>query len=254
MQPKLNGIRAIWRNGKFYSRKGEVWCPNVVRHISDSLKDLDPSIILDGEFYRHGYSLQQITSAISVVRYEPTEATPEIYYNVFDLVDYKLPFLLRSALVKKLGERECIHIVPTFFAGTLEFAEQMHKIFIEQKYEGSIYRMGDCKYGSGRPKDNRSKQLIRRKHVLDDVFYLHNYTLGKVDGRLSNVVGTLICMTKDNKPFEVGTGLTDSQRIWLTSNFDSIKGVMIRVEFECYSDTGIPLKPRLADDKFLVEI
>ena len=66
VQPKLNGIRALYQNGNFQSRDQLPFPPGLLNHLSSPLQSaFDPSVILDGELYVHGWPLQRINAAVT---------------------------------------------------------------------------------------------------------------------------------------------------------------------------------------------
>ena len=93
VQPKLNGVRALYQAGHFQSRDELPWNNGVLRHLTEPLKGILPEdVILDGELYVHGWPLQKINAAIAVNRYHPTNESPNIEFHVFDVVDFSKPF------------------------------------------------------------------------------------------------------------------------------------------------------------------
>lgn len=247
MQPKLNGIRAIWYAGRFVSRRGELWSRLVTKHISQHLERLPSPFVLDGEFYKHGWPLQKIMSAMSVVRIEPNELTTSVSFNYFDIVDTKLPFYFRQLLMEKIGSVDNVNMIPCHVITSKEHGDNLHAMFIEQGYEGSIYRIPPCMYFSGRAKDNRSLQLLRRKTRMCAYFTIIDILPGKPDGKYRYVGGSLLCKTETDKTFKVNI-LTDEQRVRIWDDKANYIGRKVHVEFECYSDANIPLKPSLVDD------
>src|SRR5262249_36888189 len=90
VQPKLNGVRALYQAGVFQSRDEKLWQPEVVKHLTDELGQFSQylgNVCLDGEFYCHGMRLQEINGAIAVNRKEPCKVTPQICFHVFDVVN-----------------------------------------------------------------------------------------------------------------------------------------------------------------------
>lgn len=80
VQPKLDGHRALYKDGVLYSRQGkELNLPHIVEAIeSTGLKHLH----LDGEIYLHGLPLQEISKLIKKERPE----TKDLQYHIYDWV------------------------------------------------------------------------------------------------------------------------------------------------------------------------
>ena len=106
VQPKLNGIRALYQNGCFQSRDGIPFPTGLLSHLARPLLDtFDPSVILDGELYVHGWPLQRINAAVTPVRQHPTEDTVQVEYHVFDVVDFGKTFEERFFAFKTLFDK-----------------------------------------------------------------------------------------------------------------------------------------------------
>jgi len=93
LQPKLNGIRALYQGGHFQSRDQLPFPNGLLSHLAEPLLRLfGPEVILDGELYVHGWPLQRINAAVTPVRQQPTEDTLKVEYHVFDVVDFEKSF------------------------------------------------------------------------------------------------------------------------------------------------------------------
>ena len=105
VQPKLNGIRALYQAGQFQSRDELPFPPGLLDHLAKTLlKIFGPEVILDGELYKHGWPLQRINAAVTPVRQKPTEDTLQVEYHVFDVVDYNKSFKDRFFSIPRHGE------------------------------------------------------------------------------------------------------------------------------------------------------
>jgi len=256
VQPKLNGVRGIYdpRSPHFQSRNGERWSKSVVNHALSSLTKLG-NVFLDGEFYRHGMSLQEINSRISVVRSSPHAESSLISFHVFDIIT-RLPFWKRAELLKSFSQRlegdEYVNFVETREVASVNEAEYWYNQWKHsQGYEGMMYRASDADYGlesQCRNKENRWRYLQKRKECLDmDVTVVG--LLAMIDNntqREKDTLGAFELMTDTGITFAAGSGLTNMQRSQYWQTPELLMGRRIHIEYEMLSDTGVPLKPIIA--------
>lgn len=254
VQPKLNGVRGLYSTGIFQSRDNHVWKRPVVEHLlAELLSACPPFLILDGELYLHGKSLQQINGAISVNRLAPSSLTPQIEYHVFDCVsthDLHLPFSERLALLHSLEERLVavgagrIKVVPTTFVAESGLDELLFANYRAGGFEGLMYRDSNSPYGFEEEcgnKENRWKRLLKRKEWQDGEFEITE--IEETVGDKGHGGFQLHCKTESGAAFAVGSGLSDNELEHYLVN--SPRGKLARIRFECLSDGGIPLKPTI---------
>lgn len=254
VQPKLNGVRGLYFTGIFQSRDNHVWRRDVVIHLLDELKAAcPPYLILDGELYLHGKSLQQINGAISVNRLAPSSLTPQIEYHVFDCIsthELHLPFSKRAEILHSLGERlvavggRRVKIVPTTFVLEPGLDETLFATYRAGGYEGLMYRDSSSPYGFEEEcgnKENRWKRLLKRKEWQDGEFEIQGIV--ETTGEKGNQGFQLSCITEAGATFEVGSGLSKEELAHYLEY--SPTGLLARIRFECLSDGGIPLKPTI---------
>lgn len=262
LQPKLNGVRALYQAGYFQSRDELPWNEPVLRHLTQPLKLMFPDerTILDGELYVHGWPLQKINGAIAVNRLEPNGLTWEVEYHIFDVVSYNLPFEERFYNVMKYKNLFTpdikVRMVETIRVDHQGDAEDFYAMQVSKGYEGIMYRIGECPYtqpkqprqpsvGNGRLKflsdqNNRTWHLLKRKDWQDDEFMCYGVEEGK--GKYVGMAGALLCQTPTGATFGVGSGLTDRERevYWNESN---PIGRRIKVKFLTYTSDGVPFNP-----------
>jgi len=144
VQPKLNGIRALYQDGRFQSRDELPFPQGLLSHLADPLqRTFGPEVILDGELYVHGWPLQRINAAVTPVRQHPTEDTKLVEYHIFDVVDFSKSFSDRIQILHNvLG----INVVRTVHCGTKNLADELYASFVAEGYEGMMYRLGRCPY------------------------------------------------------------------------------------------------------------
>jgi len=258
VQPKLNGVRALYQNGRFQSRDGVPFPSTLLKHLADPLlQTFDPRVILDGELYIHGTPLQEILGGVTPVRQEVNEMTLKVEYHVFDQVNFEKPFAQRVPYFNG-GP---IKAVGTWSASDAAFADMMYADFVSQGYEGMMYRLGDCPYtvprqqggpfSTGIPQnlerrlrfladqDNRCWHLLKRKDWQDDEFLCIGLQEG--EGKYKGTLGALVCKTKEGRTFTV-SGFTDIERDTYWENQYPI-GRQIKVKYLVLSTDLIPLNP-----------
>src|SRR5256885_13758468 len=230
LQPKLNGVRALYQAGHFQSRDEHPWPKDMLKHLAQPLQLMFPDerTILDGELYVHGWPLQRINQAIAVnatVR-GATEDTFQVEYHIFDVVSYNLPFEERYFNFTRqknglLTPEIKVRFVDTLRCNNPKKADDYYALQVERGYEGIMYRIGECPYtrpkqegGNGRrkflsDKNNRCWHLLKRKDWHDDEFTCVRVDEG--EGKRSGMVGAFICETNEGRYFGVGSGLTESE-------------------------------------------
>lgn len=243
VQPKLNGIRAVWTGDKLWSRglvggKQKVFSDKVLGHIYKELRERYAGVPLDGELYTHGWSLQRINSAAGVNRKTPTKDSGLIQYHIYD-VPREGSFEERFC-ENCLEFQSPLRLVEAYYATSPEQANDMFKYWLGRKYEGMIYRVGRCTYQPGK----QSTSLIKRKLWKDCIGKVVGYNEGK--GRLVGTLGAIEVMIDElNCHATIGSGFTDKQRkiLWKYKPFD----LHLKIRYECLTDGGLPYKPTLIE-------
>lgn len=270
VQPKLNGVRALFQAvegvGYFQTRDEMPWAQHKLAHLANPLAEMFPvDVILDGELYVHGWPLQRIVGATAVNSPEVTEDTFAIEYHVFDVVNWRLPFVQRiDSVWRELWVTERDHKIRAVKTvrlrkGLVE-AEDLYASFVGQGYEGMMYRLGDCPYTIPKQrhcngmenlplirspflsdKNNRCWHLLKRKDWRDGNFLCVGVEEGK--GKRRGMVGAFICKLEGGKTFRVGSGVTDAEAIHYLQNPPINRE--IRVKFLTYTSDGKPFKPTI---------
>lgn len=255
VQPKLNGVRVLCQkmdDGKwlFQSRDEKLWQPEVVSHLSDELNELGIgyNVILDGEFYRHGWRLQRINGAIAVNRRSPIIDTREICLHVFDVVQPDRMFSNRWLEIytglKDAGQPH-IKAVPTALASDWNEVEKHFHLYTSNGYEGVMlrpdgrYEFGEHIGRNGNTTQYRSKTLWKYKAWQDDEFFCIGVTEG--EGKAAIGIGALVLRSGWQAIFKVGTGFTDEERVEFAKNPPVNK--FVKVRYLCLTAEGIPFNP-----------
>ena len=239
-QPKLDGHRCLV-NGVMYSRNGkEILLP----HIRDFLGDfglLDKQ--LDGELYVHGQQLQDIGSLIK----KPREESRQLRYHVYDVIS-PVSYADRHAwLSDVLSDATAAHDSPVLLVPAVRVASRdeltnLHSVWLEEGYEGSILRHGLAHYEDGK----RSSSLLKVKGFDDFEFEVIGYERGKPNGPfevpvwvLSNPFGK----TDKTKTFRATAAGTMQEKHAQWERRNQLVGDMLTVQYFGLSKDGGILLP-----------
>lgn len=239
VQPKLNGIRAICDRAKrtFQTRNGEFWFDEMTAHIFRHLDALDLPVDintkLDGEFYVHGWPLQRIAAAITVVRQVPIDDTLSVQYWIYDTITIK-PFVQR---IKNLvQETQLVRVVPTTEIRRKHDLDAIHSQHIADGFEGTMVRHGSAPYREGL---TNALQKLKKKHEYEV------QVVGCIEGegKFINALGAFVVEDPvRGVQFKVGSGYFTKKlrkQYWLKRPI----GKWITIASEAgLSANGIPLQ------------
>jgi ATP-dependent DNA ligase len=277
IQPKLDGVRCL-----VFLQKKDGGVENVIAYTRakkpfpsvDYLKEIlypylndlydeekNQSIFLDGELYKHGKRLQDISGDS---RNEKTDTSNENAsrneYHVYDCfypLELDTPFTQRReqlvALYDALSTEDAkvIRRVPTFKVSSYEMAEKRYDKFVAMGYEGAILRNSDGPYLGNSQKTGaflRSKDLVKMKQRFSDEYECVGYTEGKRGKDKGAVIW--ICQTVDGTQFNVTPkDTTYEERYALFQECEAdfanqYEGRMLTIEYEDLSKDGVPLRAK----------
>lgn len=231
VQPKLDGVRCVacismiedeMGNQKpttiMYSRT-KIPFPGfakIKKELTAALNSQDPPIYLDGELYKHGMKLQDISG---MARREEREGDEQIDFQVYDVIvpsNLSLPFSERlkilEAFFKENSELEFVKLVPTELVpageGQRAAVEKLYQDYIKAGYEGAMIRI-DSAY---RPSHGgyHSKVLLKIKPTFDAEYKVTGFTCGS-KGKAANAL-MFICQTPEGHVFNVTPAMTIEER------------------------------------------
>jgi DNA ligase-1 len=161
VQPKLDGMRALYNTGIFSSRKGKV--VDTMTHITNDIGD-STAHILDGELYAHQKSFQENMRLIKSYKEGESE---DVMYHVYDLIIDR-PFEDRIRLLRQIvsDNYPTVKVVETYVAANEEQMLELHSKFIEEGYEGTIIRHSNAGYAVNK----RDTQLLKYKDFIDEIY------------------------------------------------------------------------------------
>lgn len=256
IQPKLDGVRLISyydsNNDEVVFKSRKLKDISGFNYIKKELKKklkANPNIILDGELYCHGLNLQDISG---IVRNEEKSATTNILnFNIFDCFDtanQKWELTDRILFINKiLDSINYTSIVFTEEVDSIEQSDIIYKKYIQDGYEGLVYKNKTGIYKYSYNKEHRSYDNLKRKQKFDAEFKIVGYcsgTKGKAVGSIVFIMGTT-----SGKTFHVTPNVPykEQQEMYLKAieNFDCIyKDKLATVVYDDLSKDGVPLRAK----------
>ena len=211
-------------------------------------------LMLDGECYHHGYTLQQINSIARTQKVAKDLEVLQFYW--YDIVDLNNPFKARLAKMKSIAselkeynseiswepdrvfkENELrIQFVPQVEVSGWDNMMKLHNEYVSEGWEGLVIRDPERPY---KP-NGRTNDMIKIKVYKDDCFKV----VGKEAGLRGSEDMVFIMQMPDGRTFKAKPfgDREQKQEYWI--NFEEkYNGHIGECKFFYYSDDGIPLQP-----------
>lgn len=287
VQRKFNGVRAVatldYLPSCSYKKTNDVSAEhNVTKNVTECVilysrnkniypgfgylkRELDPilseywnkgiKLYLDGEIYKHGVPLQEISgqSRKELTEEEETQLTKYTFmvYDCF-IADNNLKYEERKAILDEIFQKQYEHVssVETFLVRSEEEVNKLYNDFIKEGYEGAMVRLNSkyvYSYNS-----HHSKVLLKIKPRYDAEFEIVNWTVGE-KGKASGAL-MIKCKTTDGKEFPVTPAMEITDRKKLAEKMATIEdnsltyfenhyfGKPLIVYFDEWSKDKIPLR------------
>lgn len=241
-QPKLDGCRMLAKkiNGSvtMWSRKGKII--DIPIEIQESLESfLTEGQCTDGELYVHGWTFQQVISAVKKYRTKDQDfPTCQLEYHIYDSPDPKLGFYDR--FVRGLPEQDLpdnLVKVETIEIESFDQVIDYHEDFVQKGYEGLMIR----NYNSTYKYKHRSNDLQKMKKFLDAEYLVVG--VEEASGRDSGTA-IFVCETENGQRFNVRPIGSLEQRKDYLENFDKkYYQRYLTVKYFELTDDGIPRFP-----------
>ncbi len=248
-QPKLNGVRCMIkyvngevimmsRGGKYYHHK----------HIKEALlpifKGGFPNVILDGELYKHGVSLQNIVKCVKTEHRDAFYDDSWLEYHIYDLWSpdaLDSPQKNRESLLLNLAlthgttaESLCLHFVTNKMVYDMNEVMSWHDKWVEEGYEGAILRLPDAVYEPG----FRPPSLIKIKQFIDEEFQIIGCQIDPQKTIGDSFV--FVLETEEGKEFRARPIGTRELKEEYHDVMDDIRGKMATVRYQERTDDNIP--------------
>lgn len=242
IQPKFNGIRALWHPGQGLFTRGDHLITSVP-HIENALKELFPRTPLDGELYHRTIPFNKINGAAR--RKIHNNVSLNLEYHIFDKLNVdelqgaRLNFLDSEipSPHRWLKKAPCFNTRPTSLARNLES-------LLAKGFEGIIIRAPRAVYCSGRHVGN----LWAVKPVFEiEVMFIGYLPPGDETSLHSDTFGSLLLKLPGNGRTFSCSGINESERSSLWEN-PLEEGTWITIKFGAWShdnpEKAVPLYPR----------
>ena len=211
-------------------------------------------LMLDGECYHHGYTLQQINSIARTQKVAKDLEVLQFYW--YDIVDLNNPFKTRLAKMKSIaaeleeygseigwepdrmfkGDELRIQFVPQVEVSGWDNMMKLHNEYVSEGWEGLVIRDPERPY---KP-NGRTNDMIKIKVYKDDCFKV----VGKEAGLRGSEDMVFIMQMPDGRTFKAKPFGDREQKEEYWNNFeDKYNGHIGECKFFYYSDDGIPLQP-----------
>jgi DNA ligase-1 len=260
IQPKLDGYRMIYHDGRCLSRQNKEY--SILKHtlLFRELSTIDRHLTLDGELYIHGSSFEQlgILRKKKISSEQDAINLEKIEYHVYDMIDLERTFSQRHDCLRRIFQDFSftrIRLVQTEEIKESIGIKSWHDYFVDEMYEGSILRNHNgryrCKY--------RSYDLLKYKDFMDSEFSIVDYdSEADTTGDHSDLI-VWICQTRDGNKFSVRPKGTHLERKKLyqecrSGQFTKYKDRMLWVKYFELTDRGVPRFPTTKTDSFLTYI
>ena len=270
---KIDGLRNLmyWDGSEIHtSSRGGTHYDYSTKHLRENPTLIDffknnPTVILDGELYKHGKTLQQISGAarmeknaydcewLELIVYDMyNKANPEMtaeerydfLYNNFNFPIY----LFESDSDEDIDK---IKNSPIWLLHQIEVEGEKniwkwHDTFVSEGFEGCVIRNPDKPYKPG----GRTNDMIKFKRYKSKEFKVIGYNLGL---RGSEDM-TFTCELDDGRTFEaMPVGNREVKAEYVENFEDKYKGHLAECTYFNLSDDGVPTQPKMRIFRFDLE-
>lgn len=254
---KIDGVRC-----SFYYKDGEVrtasrggehynYSTTFMRNNPKLIQFFEnhPDIVLDGELYKHGKSLQQISGAARLEK--DTAGMDWLEYYIYDVMDSTKIFEERLEVLHDIESELSLGFNPNkeWKEGELRFQmvpqekvvgwtniQKLHDKYVSEGFEGVVIRDPSKVYNFG----GRTNAMIKVKMYKDAEFEIVGYEEGL---RPEDMV--FVCQTELGVRFEAKPMGPRELKYEYLDRMDEIIGKMATVKYFYLSDEGVPLQPVL---------
>jgi ATP-dependent DNA ligase len=275
VQRKYNGVRTVTKlrctsapntdvatfEVVMYSRRGRIYpgftyIKNELLPVLMSSRRKGRTLYLDGEMYRHGAALQDISG---YARREDKADDLKCDYMVYDCFipnEDQLLYVDRKAILDGIFAESTFNYtkaVETFEVTDTAAIGALYKRFIAEGFEGAMIRL-NCKYRYSY-NEYHSKYLLKMKPVLDTECEITGFATG-LKGKAAAALMIICRMTPGGKTFPVTPAMEINERIALAKKMVEVEtngkthfenqwlGTRIIIHYDELSKDGVPQRAR----------
>ena len=256
VSPKLDGFRAVYWNGQFYSRTGKPM-PNVqLESYFKALSGLQ-DVVLDGELYAHGIPFQDLSKTLTN---ENKPISIQLKYNVYDAIptadwvkqkttlDYTDRLKLVRSTVNAIADyKKVIDVAADLAQNAAEVAE-LYKKYLNLGYEGCMLKAKDGKYQWKRVSLKSGEMLKLKPFKSADLEVTGVYEgEGKYEGKAGGIT-----VDYNGTSIRVGSGFDDATREILSKEPSKYIGKTAEIKYFEETEDGslrFPIFERWREDK-----
>lgn len=269
---KINGVRCLifWKDNQIHtSSRGAINYDLPLYHILNhptliKFFENNPTIILDGEIYVHGWTLNKISGLCRhIEKISATEPLQFYWYDIYDTANPDLTFETRWELMQNIAKYDLIlgefdpernwkegelkiQLLPQKEMSGWSVIMKYHNQYVSEGFEGLVIRKKDAIYGPGK----RSNDMIKVKEYDSETFKV----IGIENGLRKYEDFVFIVETKEGKTFKAKPHGDLNIRKDYYDNFETdYKNHLADVKFFEYSPYGIPEQPSLIGFRFDLE-
>lgn len=244
--PKLDGIRAIVRDGVVYSRSNKPIPNKYVQALFGDYEHFDGELIV-GEPTAHDVYRQTTSHVMS-----HDKEDFHVNFFVFDSVkDLGANYSVRHRWLVEAGGTNCgIVLHEQCRISSLEQLLDYEALCLEDGYEGLILRDPEGPYKMGRS-TMKEGYLLKLKRFVDAEAVVIGFEERMHNGNEATVselgrtkrsshqsgksgrgdLGALVCRTSEGVAFNIGTGLNDAERAAIWKDRDQFLGCFAKYKF-----------------------
>lgn len=256
---KINGTRCL-----IYCKDGEIKTASrgatnydiALLHIITNPKLINffknhPEVILDGEIYKHGMSLNIISGICR--KQATTEDGKDLQFYLYDIVELDKPFTERLQLIQEYAkELELLDFNPLLNNNELELAIQvvphvpisgydnmkkLHDEYVSDGWEGLVIRLAESVYKPGA----RGNDWIKIKEYFDAEYPIVGLSEGLRDEDLC-----FILETPNGQQFKCKPMGDRNKKQWYRDNINNLIGKPLTIkyfEMSGVSGSEVPQQP-----------
>lgn len=232
---KLDGVRAVIREGIVYSRSNKPIPNKYVQEKFKHLEHYDGELIVGDPCSKSCYR-----DTVSVVMsYE--KLAHDVNFFIFDHIkDVDKPYAARCKNIRSWGVRSDIYVLDQHPISNLEELAEYEALALSSGYEGLILRDPAAHYKMGRSTVNEGILLKVKTFVDSEALVIgfeermanNNAAVISELGRTKRSshkagksgrddLGALVCRSSEGITFSIGTGFSDSEREQIWKNRDA---------------------------------